>query len=37
MKTLDEIGFQGVTLLEIIAADAAVQIPASMKALRQQT
>ena len=34
MKTLDEIDFQAVTLLEIIAADAATQIPASMKALR---
>jgi L-ribulose-5-phosphate 3-epimerase len=34
MKTLDEIDFGGVTLLEIIAADAATQIPASMKALR---
>jgi L-ribulose-5-phosphate 3-epimerase len=37
MKTLDEIDFEGVTLLEIIAADAATQIPASMKALRQGT
>jgi L-ribulose-5-phosphate 3-epimerase len=37
MKTLDEIEFQGVTLLEIIAADAATQIPASMKALRGGT
>ena len=35
MKTLDEIDFQGVTLLEIIAADAATQIPASVKALRR--
>jgi L-ribulose-5-phosphate 3-epimerase len=34
MKTLDEIDFQGVTLLEIIAADAETQIPASMRALR---
>jgi L-ribulose-5-phosphate 3-epimerase len=37
MNTLDEIDFQGVTLLEIIAADAAKQIPASIDALRRRT
>ena len=37
MKTLDEIDFGGVTLLEIIAADAATQIPASIDALRQMS